>query len=137
MKAIGIEIGSIKTCIGYELASEIKIITNVLGEETIPSIVAVIDNKIVAGIDAYNRRSSNVSNTIVEFKRILGKNYYKDNLVFKKYKQKLSYELIEEEDKPILIKIEEEQFSPEEIYAYIIKKAIENGEKKIFLHQKL
>ena len=126
---IGIEIGSTKSSIGYEDALDIKIISN-LGEETVPSIVSINNNEIVAGIDAYNNRSSNINGTITEIKRIIGKNYHKDNLVYQKYKNKLCYELIEEEDKPILIKIKEQKFSPEEIFAYIIKKLIKNGEKK-------
>ena len=130
MKAIGIDIGTTKSCIGYEEACNINIIPNTVGEETVPSLVSVIDNKIVAGIDACNYRISNYNNTVSEVKRIIGKNFYKDNLSYQKYKKNLSYELIEEEGKPILIKIKEEQYSPEEIYAYLIKKVIENGNRK-------
>ena len=136
MKAIGIDIGTTKSCIGYEEACNINIIPNVQGEETVPSFVSVIDNKIVAGIDAYNNRISNSENTVSEIKRIIGKNFYKDNLGYQHYKKNLSYELIEEEEKPILIKIKEEQYSPEEIYAYLIKKVIENGRKKNIITRK-
>ena len=131
-KAIGIEIGSTKSSIGYEEALDIKQIPNPLGEEIIPSIVSIIDNNILTGIEAYNCRISNYNNTISEIKRIIGKYFYKDNLNFQKYKKNLSYELIEKEDKPILIKSKKEQYNPEEIYAYIVKKLIENGKKFIF-----
>ena len=93
MKAIGIDIGTTKSCIGYEEACNINIIPNTVGEETVPSFVSIIDNEIVAGIDAYNYRISNYNNTVSEIKRIIGKNFYKDNLSYQKYKKNLSYEL--------------------------------------------
>ena len=127
MTAIGIEVGTSKSCFGFEKAKDIKIIPNALGEEIIPSVVSFKDSKILAGIDATFFKISNFNNTISEVKRLLGKNFYIDDKQFQNYKKYLSYDLIEEENKPILIKIKEEIYTPEEIYAFIIKKLIEEG----------
>ena len=127
MKAI--EIGTSKSCIAYEEAEDIKIIPNALGEGIIPSVVSISKNKILAGEDANITKISNSNNTISEVKRLLGKIYSKDDKNFENFKKHLSYDLLEEEDKPILIKMEDNLFSPEEIYAYIIQKLIKNGSK--------
>ena len=127
MKAI--EIGTSKSCIGYEEADDIKIIPNTLGEGFVPSVVSITKNKILAGEDANITKISNSNHTISEVKRLIGKIYSKDDKNFENFKKHLSYDLIEEENKPILIKIDENLFTPEEIYAYIIQKLIQNGSK--------
>ncbi len=127
MKSIGIEVGTCKSSIAYEEADDIKIISNALGEGIVPSLVNITKNKILAGEDANLTKISNCCHTISEVKRILGVNYKKDNLNYENFKKHLSYELIEEEDKPLLIKMDDTQYTPEEIYAYLIKKVIENG----------
>ena len=127
MTAIGIEVGTSKSCIGYEEARDIKIIPSIIGEQKIPSVVSIKDKKILAGVDANFFKISNYSNTISEIKRLLGKIYSSDDKEFQNYKKFLSYELVEEENKPILIKMKGEIYTPEEIYAYIIKKLIEIG----------
>ena len=127
MTAIGIEVGTSKSCFGFEKAKDIKIISNALGEKTIPSVVSIKDSKILAGIDANFFRISNFNNTISEIKRLIGKNFFIDDKNFENYKKYLSYDLVEEENKPILIKMKGEIYTPEEIYAYIIKKLIEEG----------
>ena len=127
MTAIGIEVGTSKSCIGYEEARDIKIIPSIIGEQKIPSVVSIKDKKILAGVDANFFKISNYSNTISEIKRLLGKIYSSDDIEFQNYKKFLSYELVEEENKPILIKMKGEIYTPEEIYAYIIKKLIEIG----------
>ena len=127
MKYIGIEVGTFKSCMAYEEANDIKIIPNSLGERIFPSVVSIKKNKILAAEDASISKISNFNHTISEFKRILGVNYRKDNLNYENYKKYLSYDLIEKEDEPLLIKIDNDKFTPEEIYAYIIKKIIDNG----------
>ena len=127
MKAI--EIGTSKSCIAYEEVNDIKIIPNALGEGIIPSVVSISKNKILAGEDANITKISNSSHTISEVKRLLGKTYSKDDKNFENFKKYLSFGLIEEENKPILIKIDENLYTPEEIYAYIIQKLIKNGTK--------
>lgn len=126
--SIAIEVGTSKACIGIEKARNINLVKNILGEEIIPSVVSIKDKKILAGIDADFSKISNYQNTISEVKRLIGKNFSKDDKSYQNYKKYLSYELIEEENKPILIKIEDSVYNPEEIYAYIIKKLMENGE---------
>lgn len=136
MKAIAIEIGTSKSCIGYEEAGDIKIIPNALGEGIVPSVVSFSKNKIYAGVDANLSKISNCTHTISEIKRLLGKIYSKKNLKFENYKKHLSYDLIEEEDKPILIKIDENKFTTEEMYAYLIKKVIDNGSSNNIFRRK-
>ena len=57
MKAI--EIGTSKSCIGYEEADDIKIIPNTLGEGFVPSVVSISKNRILAGEDANITKISN------------------------------------------------------------------------------
>ena len=126
MKVVGIDIGTTKSCIGYEEAGDLKIIQNALGDEIVPSIVSITD-KVVAGVDALNYKTSNFDSTISEVKRIIGIDNLKKNCKFQNYIKHLSYELIEEENKPLLIKTKEKEYTPELIYAYLIKKVKENA----------
>ena len=113
MKAI--EIGTSKSCIAYEEADDIKIIQNALGEGIVPSVASISKNKILIGEDA------NIQTYLIL------------KLLFQKQKdfqvKFIQNDLLEEENKPILIKIDEKLFSPEEIYEYIIQKLIKNGNK--------
>ena len=129
MKAIGIEIGTSKSSIAYEEAYDIKIIPNDLGDKFIPSTVALSSGKVVAGINANMYKISNYDKTITESKRLLGKFFSRKDIKLQNFKKHLSYDLIEQENKPILIKLKEDIFSPEEIYAYLIKKVIDNGKR--------
>ena len=127
MTSFGIDIGTTKSCFGYEEDGIIKIIENSLEEEIIPSIISVKEDKVKVGIDAVNCRTSNYDSTISEFKRIIGVDYSKTNLRFLNYKNHLSYQLTEEENAPVSIKFKNNKYAPEEIYAYIIKKAKESA----------
>lgn len=127
MTSFGIDIGTTKSCFGYEEDGTIKIIENSLEEEIIPSIVSIKEEKIKVGEDAVNYRTTNCNSTISEFKRIIGVDYSKTNLRFLNYKNHLCYQLTEEENAPVSIKFKNNKYAPEEIYAYIVKKAKENA----------
>ena len=73
--AIGIDLGTTYSCVGYVENNKVKIITNNLGEYTTPSVVSFKENRLCIGRIAKNLIISNYNNTIYNIKRIIGRKY--------------------------------------------------------------
>lgn len=62
--AIGIDLGTSNSCLGYFQHESVEIIANAEGNRTTPSVVAYTDRGLVVGQAALNQISSNFENTI-------------------------------------------------------------------------
>ena len=127
MKSVGIEIGTSKSCMGLLELDKIKIIKNLFGEEIEPSVVSIMNDKILAGENVYLSNNSKFNNTIDEIKRLISYNYIYDNKFFEEYKKYLSYNVERGNDNLLSINIDGKIFSIEEIFSFLIKQLVENG----------
>ena len=71
--AIGIDLGTISSCVGVWKNGQAEIVANKQGERTTPSVIAFKGNEVLVGSGAVTQASRNIENTIHDFKRFIGK----------------------------------------------------------------
>ena len=100
-EAIGIDLGTTYSCVGVWQNDRVEIIANDQGNRTTPSYVAFNETERLIGDSAKNQISSNVSNTIFDAKRLIGRKF-SDSSVQSDMKH-LSYNIVPDKDgKPIM-----------------------------------
>ena len=138
MSSVGIEIETSKSCMGLVELDKIRIIQNLLGEEIEPSVVSIINNKILVGENVYLNENSKFSNTIDEIKRLISYNFIYDNKFFEEYKKYLGYNIERTNENLLSVNIDGKVFSIEEILSFLIKQIVENGKyANIFVKKKI
>jgi len=74
-KIIGIDLGTTNSCVAFMEGGEPKVIPNVEGERTTPSVVAIRDKQRLVGKTAKNQAIVNPQNTIFSAKRFIGRQF--------------------------------------------------------------
>ena len=75
-KIIGIDLGTTNSCVAVMEGGEPKVITNVEGNRTTPSVVAFADNdERLVGQVAKRQAVTNPENTIFGVKRLVGRRF--------------------------------------------------------------
>ncbi|KAK6943793.1 Heat shock protein 70 family [Dillenia turbinata] len=134
---IGIDLGTTYSCVAAYRDGQVQIIANDQGNRITPSWVAFTDSERLIGEAAKNQATSNVSRTIFDIKRLMGKQF-NDPEVRRDIKF-FPYKVVEKDSNPyIQMKMrdaEEKLFRPEEISAMILGKMKETA--KAFLGKEI
>jgi len=98
-----------------------RVITYKGGGSTIPSVFAIDErgNRLV-GQEAKRQAQLNPANTVMASKRLIGRNFHSKTI--DKVKQVFTYEMLEGDNKEVLIKIKDQVFTLEQISAAILKR---------------
>ena len=117
MVAIGIDLGTTYSCVGFWKDNRCEIIANDQGNRTTPSYVAFTDTERIIGDGAKNQASKNPTNTIYDAKRLIGRNF-DDNALQTDIKQ-FPFKVIDGgNNKPLITaeyRGETKKYRPEEI----------------------
>ena len=135
-RAIGIDLGTTYSCVGVWQNDHVEIIANDQGNRTMPSYVSFTSEERLIGEASKSSAASNPTNTVVDAKRLIGKNY--DDAKLQSDMKHLSYNIIDQENKPMIqvdFKGETKVFAPEEISSMILTKMKEIAES--FLGEKV
>jgi heat shock 70kDa protein 1/2/6/8 len=130
--AIGIDLGTVNSCVGVWQNGKVDIIANECGNRITPSYVSFTADERLIGDAAKSAIASNPSNTVFDAKRLIGKKY-SDSQVQSDMKH-FSYKVVDKQDKPaieVVFRGETKQYSPEEIGAMILGKMKEIAEAYI------
>jgi len=118
-KILGIDLGSTNSAMSIFEGGEAKIIPNANGERTTQSIVAFTKNgDELVGTAAARQMITNATGTITLVKRLIGRKFAE----VKDYIKDLPYKVIEAPNGDCRIKINDKEYSPEEISAKILAK---------------
>jgi len=129
MVAIGIDLGTTYSCVGWWKDNRCEIIANDQGNRTTPSYVGFTEKERLIGDGAKNQSSINPENTIFDAKRLIGRKY--DDKILQSDIKQFPFKVISKDNKPMIqVKYRNElkDFSPEEISSMILVKMKETAE---------
>ena len=132
MVAIGIDLGTTYSCVGWWKDNRCEIIANDQGNRTTPSYVSFTDEERLIGDGAKNQASMNPENTIFDAKRLIGRKF--DDPAVQNDIKNFPFKVISDDNKPKIqatYKNELKTFQPEEISSMVLTKMKETAEAYI------
>ena len=75
MVAVGIDLGTTYSCVGWWKVNRCEIIANDQGNRTTPSYVGFTKTERIIGDGAKNQASMNPENTVFDAKRLIGRKF--------------------------------------------------------------
>jgi len=118
-RIIGIDLGTTFSCIACLEEEEPKVIPNLDGLPTTPSVVSFTSNgERLIGNLALRQAVTNPENTIFAIKRLIGKKYNSEEV--KETIKRVPYKLTEAENGDVMVVIDSRIISPQEISAMIL-----------------
>ncbi len=129
-KIIGIDLGTTNSAVSIIEAGQPKIIENIEGNRTTPSIVAVSKNgERLVGLLAKRQAVTNPENTIYGIKRFMGHKFSDPEIL--KNKDQLPFKIKEGSDSGVEVMLNGNPTRPEEISAMILAKIKADIEAKL------
>jgi len=120
---LGIDLGTTNSAVAVIEGGEATIISNSEGKRTTPSIVGFTDGDRKVGEPAKRQAVTNPHNTVYSIKRFIGKEY--NNI--KGELENVPYEIVDKNNVPT-VKINDRQYTPQEISAMILQKMKKTAE---------
>ena len=129
-KIIGIDLGTTNCAVAIMEAGQPKIIENIEGARTTPSIVAIskTGDRLV-GLLARRQAVTNPRNTVFGIKRFIGHNFNEEAI--QKDKETVPFEISASSAGGVQVKMNENIYRPEEISAMILSKLKADAEAKL------
>ncbi|MBU2547990.1 MAG: molecular chaperone DnaK [Proteobacteria bacterium] len=126
-KVIGIDLGTTNSCVAIMEGGEPKVIANVEGNRTTPSMVAFTDSgERPVGQVAKRQAITNPEATIFAVKRLIGRKYESPEV--QKDLKIMPYQIVKGENNDAAVEIRGKNYSPAEISAMILTKMKETAE---------
>ncbi len=129
-KVIGIDLGTTNSCVAVMEGKEGKVIENLEGARTTPSMVAFTESKErLVGQSAKRQAVTNPENTLFAIKRLIGRNFTDD--IVKRDSGLVPYKIIKGDNGGAWVEARKEKYSPSQISAFILQKMKETAESHI------
>ena len=126
-KVIGIDLGTTNSCVAVMEGGKPKVIENVEGARTTPSIVAFAkDGERLIGQPAKRQAVTNPDNTIFAVKRLIGRRY--DDPVTKRDTELVPYKIVRGANGDAWVQAGGKDYSPSQISAFTLQKMKETAE---------
>ena len=127
-KVIGIDLGTTNSCVSVMEGGDPKVIPNAEGTRTTPSMVAFNDEgERLVGQVAKRQAVTNPLRTIYSIKRLMGQGL--KSAEAKHTKKMVSYEIVKGNQDLAYVKVDEKNYSPQEISASILQKMKQTAEE--------
>ncbi len=128
MTIIGIDLGTTNSCVAIMDGKSPKVIENVEGTRTTPSMVAFAENdEKLVGQSAKRQAVTNPEKTLFAIKRLIGRRM--DDPAVEKDMGILPYEIVAGDNKDAWVSVDNKKYSPSQISAMILQKMKETAEK--------
>ena len=125
-KIIGIDLGTTNSCVAVMEGSQGKVLENVEGARTTPSVVSFGDETLI-GMPAKRQAVTNPENTIYAVKRLIGRTF--DGESVQKDIQTTPYKIIKADNGDAWVEAKGKKYSPAQISAFTLQKMKETAEK--------
>jgi molecular chaperone DnaK len=124
-KIIGIDLGTTNSCVAVMEGNEPVVIPNNEGKRTTPSIVAFMDNgERKVGDPAKRQAITNPRHTVYSIKRFMGNAFNE----IQNEMHRVPYQVVKGDNNTARVKIEERNYTPQEISAMILQKMKKTAE---------
>ncbi len=128
-KILGIDLGTTNCAMAIMEGGQPKIIENIEGNRTTPSIVAISKNgERLVGLTAKRQAVTNPENTVFAVKRLIGRRF--DDAEVQRDQKNMPYKIVQAGE-GVKVKLQDKEFSPQEISAMILSKLKADAEAKI------
>lgn len=128
-KILGIDLGTTNSAMAIIEGGQPKILENVEGNRTTPSIVAISKNgERLVGQSAKRQAVTNPENTVYSVKRLIGRKY--DDVEVKKDIELVPYKIVQA-GAGVKVKMNDKDYTPQEVSAMILSKLKADAEAKI------
>ncbi|MFZ2152371.1 MAG: molecular chaperone DnaK [Minisyncoccia bacterium] len=129
-KIIGIDLGTTNSAVAIIEAGQPKIIENIEGNRTTPSIVAQAKNgERLVGLLAKRQAVTNPHNTVYGVKRYMGHRF--DDTEIQKDKAVVPYKIKKSDNGGVVVEMDGKDYRPEEVSAMILQKIKADVEAKL------
>ncbi|MDR1333397.1 MAG: molecular chaperone DnaK [Holosporales bacterium] len=126
-KVIGIDLGTTNSCVAIMDAASGKVIENLEGARTTPSMVAFLENgERIVGQPAKRQAVTNHANTIFAVKRLIGRKF--DDPLTKRDMELVPYGIVRSSGGDAWVKAHGKDYSPSQVSAFILQKMKEIAE---------
>ncbi|MBI2414312.1 molecular chaperone DnaK [candidate division WWE3 bacterium] len=126
-KIIGIDLGTTNSCVAVMESGQPKVIPNLEGANTTPSIVAFNTSGDSVGVSAKRQQVVNPKNTVFSVKRLIGMRF--DSPEVQKLKKDYPYTIVEGKNGMAGVEIDGKVLTAQEISAKILQKLKADAEK--------
>ena len=124
-KIIGIDLGTTNSCVSVMEGNEPVVIANSEGKRTTPSIVAFVEGgERKVGDPAKRQAITNPTKTISSIKRFMGSSFSETE----KEAARMPYTVVKGDNNTPRVKIDDRQYTPQEISAMILQKMKKTAE---------
>ncbi len=126
-RIIGIDLGTTNSCVAILEGNKPKVIENVEGDRTTPSIVAFTeDGEILVGQSAKRQAVTNPTNTLYAVKRLIGRKF--DDDVVQKDISMVPYKITKADNGDAWVEAKGDRKAPPQISAEVLKKMKKTAE---------
>ena len=126
-KIIGIDLGTTNSCVSVLEGGKARVIENVEGGRTTPSVVAYTDDgEILVGQSAKRQAVTNPVNTLFAVKRLIGRRF-EDDVVQKDIKM-APYKIVKADNGDAWVQVKDNKMSPPQVSADILRKMKKTAE---------
>jgi len=131
---IGIDLGTTNSCVAIMEGSEPRVLENIEGGRTTPSVVAFTeDGQRLVGVAAKRQAVTNATNTLFATKRLIGRRF--DDATVKKEMNMVPYKISRGPNGDAWVEAKGKQYSPSEVGSFVLTKMKESAEN--FLKKKV
>ena len=124
-KIIGIDLGTTNSVVAVMEGNEPVVIPNDEGRRTTPSVVAFLDNgERKVGDPAKRQAITNPTKTVASVKRFMGQRFDECTKEIKRS----AFEVVKGDNNTIRVKIDDRQYTPQEISAMVLQKMKKTAE---------
>lgn len=117
---IGIDLGTTNSCVAVMESSLPKVIPNLEGFTTTPSVVSfTTTGKMLIGNTALRQAVTNPENTLYAIKRVIGKKYKSEEI--EEFKKRIPFKLTEAENGDVMFEVQSKVISPQEASSIILR----------------
>ena len=125
-KIIGIDLGTTNSCVAVMDGDKPKVIENLEGDRTTPSIVAYTDDEVLVGQPAKRQAVTNPANTLYAVKRLIGRTFSEDAV--QKDIDLVPYKIVKADNGDAWVEAQGKKMAPPEVSAKVLAKMKKTAE---------